>query len=130
MKIFNKGNAKYKNVSTCINYYFSLIERRLIEKNTEEWRVYKVCDYRADCGRPKWGQEMEKRMADETRHAHTHTTFTSGSAWPDSSSLPVLRGKDILVKKLVWTLGTHLWMTRLNSLLTKKNFFWQSFLSK
>ena len=58
-------------MSVCLSNTI-LVNREKIEKNTEEWRFYKVCDCRVDCGRLSWGQGTKERMTEETGHAHKH----------------------------------------------------------
>ena len=50
----------------------------------------KVCEGRADFGRPRWRQSMQKRVRNETGHEQK-LPFTSSSSWPDVFGWPVLR---------------------------------------
>lgn len=83
--MINKNINKYPTIS---------VNRRFIEKNVKQWGLYEVRESRVDCGRPSQGQGRKKTLANETRHTQI-SPCTPGSAWPDISGLPVLRGKGI-----------------------------------
>ena len=58
----------------------------------------KVCEGRADFGRPRWGQSVQKRVRNETGHEQK-PSFTSSSSWPHAFGWPVLRSnKGILLQ--------------------------------